>query len=70
MKKLVAGVAALVTMGVAGSFGVRTASADDTPTGGAPAPAADGTALGTAYALGGERLAELLDRYGRRRYRP
>ena len=72
MKKLVAGVGALVTISVAGCFGVRTASADDTPTGGAPAPAADaraadGTAPGTAYALGGAHVLGIpYDEYIRR----
>ena len=42
MKKLLAGVTALVTVGATGCFGVGTASADDTPIGGPPTPGAPG----------------------------
>src|ERR1700754_1553303 len=51
MKKLLAGVTALVTVGATACFGAGTATADDTPIGGAPTPGAPGDQ--TAYALGG-----------------
>ncbi|GBE65032.1 PE-PPE domain-containing protein [Mycobacterium sp. MFM001] len=54
MKKLLAGVTALVTVGATGYFGVRTASADDTPVGGPPTPGAPGDQ--TAFALGGAHV--------------
>jgi hypothetical protein len=65
MKKLLAGVTALVTVSATGCFGVRTAAADDTPVGGAPAP---GTAADqTAYALGGAHVLGIpYDEYIRR----
>ena len=59
MKKLLAGLTVLVTAGVTGCFGVGSASADDTRSGGAaadgaaPAPPSD---PGTAYALGGAHV--------------
>ncbi|ORV98560.1 acyltransferase PE [Mycobacterium kyorinense] len=54
MKKLLAGVTALVTVSATGYFGVRTASADDTPVGGPPTPGAPGDQ--TAFALGGAHV--------------
>ena len=54
MKKLLAGVTALVTVGATGCFGVGTASADDTPIGGPPTPGAPGDQ--TAFALGGAHV--------------
>ena len=55
MKKLLAGVTALVTVGATGCFGVGTASADDTPhQRAAECPAAPGDQ--TAYALGGAHV--------------
>ena len=38
MKKVLAGVSALLTLGATGYFGVATASADDTPISGPPSP--------------------------------
>jgi hypothetical protein len=65
MKKLLAGVTALVTVGATGCFGVETASADDTPGGGIPAPGT--SAEGTAYALGGAHVLGIpYDEYIRR----
>jgi hypothetical protein len=60
MKKLLAGVTALVMVSATGSFGIRTATADETP--------ADGTAAGgTAYALGGAHVLGIpYDEYIRR----
>jgi diacyltrehalose acyltransferase len=57
MKKLLAGVSALVTVGATGCFGVGTASADDTPVSGPPTPGAPGDQ--TAYALGGAHVLGL-----------
>jgi diacyltrehalose acyltransferase len=57
MKKLLAGVSALVTVGATGCFGVGTASADDTPISGPPTPGAPGDQ--TAYALGGAHVLGL-----------
>jgi diacyltrehalose acyltransferase len=54
MKKLLAGVAALVTVSATTCFGVGTATADDTPIGGPPTPGAPGDQ--TAYALGGAHV--------------
>jgi diacyltrehalose acyltransferase len=54
MKKLLAGVSALVTVGATGYFGLGSASADDTPIGGPPTPGAPGDQ--TAYALGGAHV--------------
>jgi diacyltrehalose acyltransferase len=54
MKKLLAGVTALVTVSATTCFGVGTASADDTPIGGPPTPGAPGDQ--TAYALGGAHV--------------
>src|SRR6201994_3261178 len=51
MKKLLAGVTALVTVGATGCFGVGTASADGPEISGPPSPGAPGDQ--TAYALGG-----------------
>ncbi|CRZ16893.1 acyltransferase PE [Mycolicibacterium neworleansense] len=60
MKKLLAGLAVLMTAGVTGTFGVLgSASADDTPPPGPPVPAGPGTGSsnpGTAYALGGAHV--------------
>ena len=54
MKKLLAGVTALVTVSATGCFGIGTVSADDTPAPGTPPP---GTSTdGTAYALGGAHV--------------
>jgi diacyltrehalose acyltransferase len=65
MKKLLAGVSALVTVGATGCFGLRTASADDTPAGGTPAPGT--SADQTAYALGGAHVLGIpYDEYIRR----
>ncbi|OBB86956.1 PE-PPE domain-containing protein [Mycobacterium colombiense] len=55
MKKLLAGVTALVTVGATGCFGVNTATADDAPIGGPPTPGAPGDQ--TAFALGGAHVA-------------
>jgi diacyltrehalose acyltransferase len=65
MKKLLAGVTALVTVSTTGYFGIGTASADDPPAGGAPAP---GTSTDqTAYALGGAHVLGIpYDEYIRR----
>ncbi|WP_025736077.1 acyltransferase PE [Mycobacterium genavense] len=54
MKKLLARVSALVTVGATGYFGVGTASADDTSIGGSPTPGAPGDQ--TAFALGGAHV--------------
>ncbi len=54
MKKLLAGVTALVTVSATGCFGVNTATADDTPIGGPPTPGAPGDQ--TAFALGGAHV--------------
>jgi diacyltrehalose acyltransferase len=54
MKKLLAGVSALVTVGATGCFGVGTASADGPQVGGPPSPGAPGDQ--TAYALGGAHV--------------
>src|ERR1700722_16811678 len=51
MKKLLAGISALVTVGATGCFGIGTATADDTPVSGPPSTGAPGDQ--TAYALGG-----------------
>ena len=65
MKKLLAGVTALVTVSATGCFGVGTASADDTPIGGPPTPGAPGDQ--TAYALGGAHVLGIpYDEYIRR----
>ena len=65
MKKLLAGVTALVTVGATGYFGVGTASADDTPIGGPPTPGAPGDQ--TAFALGGAHVLGIpYDEYIRR----
>src|SRR6202042_1292884 len=50
MKKLLAGISALVTISATGCFGIGTATADDTPVSGPPTPGAPGDQ--TAYALG------------------
>ena len=65
MKKLLAGVATLVTVSATGCFGIGTASADDTPAGGT---SAGGTSADeTAYALGGAHVAGIpYDEYIRR----
>jgi hypothetical protein len=42
MKKLLAGVSVLVSVGATGFFGLGTASADDTPISGPPSPGAPG----------------------------
>jgi len=52
MKKLLAGLTVLVTAGVTGCFGTRTAAADDAPPPAVPGPADPGT----AYALGGAHV--------------
>jgi len=54
MKKLLAGVSALVTVGATGCFGVGTASADGPQVSGPPSPGAPGDQ--TAYALGGAHV--------------
>src|SRR6202042_1824230 len=54
MKKLLAGISALVTVGATGCFGIGTATADDTPVSGPPSPGAPGDQ--TAYALGGAHV--------------
>src|SRR6202161_1314994 len=54
MKKLLAGVSALVTVGVTGCFGVGTAAADGPEISGPPSPGAPGDQ--TAYALGGAHV--------------
>ncbi|WIM89446.1 PE-PPE domain-containing protein [Candidatus Mycobacterium wuenschmannii] len=54
MKKLLAGVSALVTVGATGCFGVWTASADGPEISGPPSPGAPGDQ--TAYALGGAHV--------------
>jgi diacyltrehalose acyltransferase len=54
MKKLLAGVSALVTVGATGCFGVGTASADGPQISGPPSPGAPGDQ--TAYALGGAHV--------------
>ena len=54
MKKLLAGVTALVTVSATGCFGVGITSADDTPIGGPPTPGAPGDQ--TAFALGGAHV--------------
>jgi len=54
MKKLLAGVAALVTVSATGCFGIGAASSDDTPISGPPSPGAPGDQ--TAYALGGAHV--------------
>jgi hypothetical protein len=54
MKKLLAGVTALITVSATGYFGLGTASADDTPIGGPPTPGAPGDQ--TAFALGGAHV--------------
>ncbi len=65
MKKLLAGVTALVTVSATGCFAVGTASADDTPAGGTPSPGP--SADGTAYALGGAHVLGIpYDEYIRR----
>jgi diacyltrehalose acyltransferase len=53
MKKLLAGVSALVTVGATGCFGVGTAAADDTPISG---PSSGAPSDQTAYALGGAHV--------------
>jgi hypothetical protein len=65
MKKLLAGVTALVTVSATTCFGVGTASADDAPIGGPPTPEAPGDQ--TAYALGGAHVLGIpYDEYIRR----
>jgi diacyltrehalose acyltransferase len=65
MKKLLAGVTALVTVCAAGCFGIGPASADNTPAGATPAPGT--SADGTAYAVGGAHVPVIpYDEYGRR----
>ncbi len=60
MKKLLAGVTALVTVGSSGCFGSGLAAADDTQSGGTPADQ-------TAYALGGAHVLGIpYDEYIRR----
>jgi hypothetical protein len=54
MKKLLAGVSALITVGATGCFGVGTASADGPEISGPPSPGAPGDQ--TAYALGGAHV--------------
>ncbi len=54
LKKLLAGVSALVTVGATGCFGVGTASADGPQISGPPSPGAPGDQ--TAYALGGAHV--------------
>jgi len=54
MKKLLAGVSALVTLGATGCFGIGTASADGPQISGPPSPGAPGDQ--TAYALGGAHV--------------
>jgi diacyltrehalose acyltransferase len=54
MKKLLAGVSALVTVGATGCFGFGTASADNLGISGPPSPGAPGDQ--TAYALGGAHV--------------
>jgi hypothetical protein len=54
MKKLLAGVSALVTVGATGCFGLGTASADGPEISGPPSPGAPGDQ--TAYALGGAHV--------------
>ena len=54
MKKLLAGVSALVTVGATGCFGVGAASADGPEISGPPSPGAPGDQ--TAYALGGAHV--------------
>jgi diacyltrehalose acyltransferase len=65
MRKLLAGVTALVTVGATGCFGLGIATADETSADGTPA---DGTANGgTAYALGGAHVSGIpYDEYIRR----
>lgn len=65
MKKLLAGVTALVTVSATGYFGIESASADDTPAGGTSTP---GTSTDrTAYALGGAHVLGIpYDEYIRR----
>src|ERR1700726_3576014 len=53
MKKLLAGVSALVTVGATGCFGVGAATADDTPISG---PSSGAPSDQTAYALGGAHV--------------
>jgi hypothetical protein len=66
MKKLVAGVTALVTLGATGCFGVGISAADDTP--GHDTPGGNGNpADRTAYALGGAHVLGIpYDEYIRR----
>jgi hypothetical protein len=65
MKKLLAGVTTLVTVGAAGCFGAATVAADDTPPPGAPGPGLSSD--GTAYALGGAHVLGIpYDEYIRR----
>jgi hypothetical protein len=65
MKKLLAGVTALVTVSATGCFSAGTATADDTPAGGTLAPGT--SADGTAYALGGAHVLGIpYDEYIRR----
>lgn len=54
MKKLLAGVSALVTVGATGCFGIGTASADGPQISGPPSPGAPSDQ--TAYALGGAHV--------------
>ncbi len=54
LKKLFAGVSALVTVGATGCFGVGTAAADEPQISGPPSPGAPGDQ--TAYALGGAHV--------------
>ncbi|WP_204078993.1 acyltransferase PE [Mycobacterium riyadhense] len=70
MKKLLAGVTALVTVSATGCFGFGIATADETPAAETPigeAPADETAGGGTAYALGGARVLGIpYDEYIRR----
>jgi len=70
MKKLLAGLAVLVTASATGCFGLGTAAADDPPAPVPPAPGTPSPATGpdaTAYALGGARVLGIpYDEYIRR----
>src|SRR5215813_1125497 len=64
MKKLLAGLAVLVTAGVTGCFGAGSATADDSQ---APGPPPGPSNPGTAYALGGAHVLGIpYDEYIRR----
>jgi diacyltrehalose acyltransferase len=65
MKKLLAGVTALITVSATASFGFGTASADDTP--GVPPPPPGSVTDGTAFAMGGAHVLGIpYDEYIRR----